>query len=69
VTWPDGIALAVGITTLYLLTPHTRRSTTRTQHRTDADHGHQDTPQDHPGEEDGQGAREEAGQPGPQDHR
>jgi hypothetical protein len=41
VTWPDGIALAIGITTFYLLTPHARRSTTRTQPRTEADYGHQ----------------------------
>jgi hypothetical protein len=56
VTWPDGIALAVGITTLALLT-HQHRSTTQPNPRTEAPNGHQDDPQDH-GEED---PREEDG--------
>jgi hypothetical protein len=53
VTWPDGIATAIGITTLALLAihQHQQRSTTRTQLRTEARHGHQD-PQDHHREED-----------------
>jgi hypothetical protein len=69
VTWPDGIALAVGITTLALLTPHARRSTTRTQHRTEAGHGHQHA-QDHGEEDHHQGTREEDGnRPRPEDHR
>ncbi|WP_256123045.1 hypothetical protein [Streptomyces sp. LUP47B] len=40
-TWPDAIALAIGVTTLYLLTRHQHRSTT---------HQHDTTPQQQDGE-------------------
>jgi hypothetical protein len=45
VTWPDGIALAVGLTTAALLTIHRRTARSTTQHhqpRSENHHGRDD---------------------------